>query len=363
MQTIKPVTDFLFRHRRHVATVAFFAGFFVDIITFRTINLTISQIILTGYLLIVAGSILILSGPVRTDAKGITKHVRTWLPIVHQYVTGNLLSAFLVLYFSSGSFSQSWPFLIIVALAALSNETSFFEKYRTSFQTTLFFFNLVLFFALAVPIAFGSLGLLTFLSSIGVSILVFILFFLAGKFFAPTAFKDNGRSIIGGALGMCVLVVALYMTHLIPPIPLSAKNIDVYHSVEKVGDTYVVLDEVRTWYERFLDIGGVPLHLGEGESAYVYTSVFAPARFGANIVHRWEMFDEDSGEWISKNTVRFPILGGRPNGYRGYSFMENPVPGHWRVSVETPQGGVIGRVELLVVRVATPVDVIQKTLE
>jgi len=360
---MKKLTEFLTHHKHHLATGAFVVGFFVDIITFRTINLDVSQIILTGYLLIVGGSILVLASPLHVGASKIDTSMRAWLPIIHQYVAGNLLSAFLVLYFSSGSLSQSWPFLIVVALAAFSNETFFIEKYRLPFQTTLFFLNLVLFFALATPIALGSLGLLTFLSSVGVAIAFFILFFLLGRFFAPSAFLHNASRIAGGVLCVVVVVVLLYVTHLIPPIPLSAKSIDAYHSVVKVADTYVATDEVRSWYERFFDIQGVTLHLSPGESAYVFSSIFAPAHFGAGVVHQWELFEPELGKWVIKNRVSFPILGGRPEGYRGYSFMDNPTSGRWRISIKTPDGAVISRMSLIVEQVKTPPVTAPKILE
>lgn len=360
---MKKLTEFFIRHKHHIATVAFFVGFFVDIITFRTINLDVSQIILAGYLVIVAGSILVLASPVHAGTSKIDQSMRAWLPIIHQYVAGNLLSAFLVLYFSSGSLSQSWPFLIIVALAAFGNETFFVEKYRLPFQTTLFFLNLVLFFALATPIALGSLGFLTFLSSVGISVGFFILFFLIGRFLAPSAFSENTSRIVGGVLTVGIVVVLLYVTHLIPPIPLSAKSIDVYHSVTKVGDVYLATDENRSWYERFLDLQGITLHLTSGESAYVFSSIFAPAHFGADVVHQWEHFEPESGRWIVQNTVRFPILGGRPEGYRGYSFIESPMSGRWRISVKTPDGAVIGRIHLIVEQTQTHLVTVEKVLK
>lgn len=360
---MKKLTEFFSHHKHHLATIAFVGGFLVDIITFRTINLDISQIILAGYLIILAGSILVLASPLHRGVSKIDQSMRSWLPVIQQYVAGNLLSAFLVLYFSSGSLSQSWPFLIIVALAALSNETFFIEKYRLPFQTTLFFLNLVLFFALATPIALGSLGLITFLSSIAISVAFFVLFFLLGRFFAPNAFLENTLRIVGGALSVVVIVILLYVTHLIPPIPLSGKSIDAYHSVVRVGDTYIATDEARSWGERFFDIQGVTLHLASGESAYVFSAIFAPAHFGARVVHQWELFEPALGKWVIKNIVSFPILGGRKDGYRGYSLIEDPALGRWRVSVKTPDGAVISRMYLIVKRVQTPMTVAPKVLE
>lgn len=357
--------DFLitfFKNKRHLATVAFVVGFFVDIVTFRTLNLEVAQIILAGYLVILAGSIIVLAILERTPTSGILKFIRSWLPVVQQYAAGNLLSAFLVLYFSSGSLSASWPFLAIVALAALGNETFSIDKYRIPFQTTILCLALILFSALATPIAFGALGFFTFLWSLGFSIGAFLLFFIAAFLVAPDSFLKHAGRVIVGALTVVALTLVLYVTNLIPPIPLSAKSVDFYHSVEKVGDVYVAEDESRTWFERFIDTDGITLHIAPGAPAYVYTSIFAPAHFGADIVHRWEWFDPLSNTWVTKNRVGFPILGGRNEGYRGYSLIEDPAAGRWRVSVETNEGAVIGRAHLRVLRTLTPQATTQRTL-
>jgi len=363
MPKIKSLLDFVSAHKRRLATAAFALGFLVDIITFRNINLDLSQILLAGYLTILAGSILILAAQTEAKKTGVMRHVHAWLPIVQQYAAGNLLSAFLVLYFSSGSFSASWPFLLLVAFAAIGNERFSLERYRLPFQTTLFFLNLMLFFALATPIALRSLGFFTFLSSIAISLAVFVSFFLIGSFVARRAFRENARRIGAGALSVGALILTLYATHLIPPIPLSAKSIDFYHSVAKVGDAYVAIDEERSWFERFLDIGGVRLRLAAGEPAYVYTSIFAPARLGTDVVHRWESFDKTTGDWVTRDVVRFPILGGRAEGYRGYSLAPSPTPGRWRVSVETSEGAVIGRMYFMVERVPAPVATVTRVLD
>ncbi|TAJ15606.1 DUF2914 domain-containing protein [Patescibacteria group bacterium] len=358
---MKKIAQFLDRNKRHIATLALVLGFLVDTLVFRNIDLTLSIAILSGYLVLAASSILALASHPRSIPTGFLGRVREWLPVVHQYATGNLLSAFLILYFSSGSLSQSWPFLFIVAIAILGNELITTEKYSIPFQTTLFFLNLSLFFALVAPILLNSLSVSTFLISIIVSLLVFTGFLGIG-YVLSRAFATHLHRVIGGVVVVVLVVVGMYFTSVIPPIPLSVKSIGFYHSVTKVGDTYVSEDEAREPYERFFDIGGITLHLAPGEPAYVYTSIFAPAHFGAPVVHKWEYYDTSEKKWITKNTIKFPITGGRPEGYRGYSLIEFPSPGKWRVSVTTTAGAVIGRSTLNIIRVATPVAISQNTI-
>ena len=344
------LTDFLSRHKRHVATLALVFGFIVDIITFRSLDLTLAQLILAAHLLIVAGSIFILSTLQEKEEAGFFGFIRSWLPVVLQYSTGNLLSAFLVLYSGSGSLAQSWPFFVLVAVAAAGNEGLKLDTYLLPFRTTLLYLNLLLFSALAVPILVHSIGIGSFLAGTAGATAVFALYAYLGRFLFKQSFGQSFGRIEKNAAATLAVFALLYFTNLIPPIPLSIKTIDFYHAVYKTGDAYVAVDEQRPFLERFFALAGITLHVPESADAYVYTAIFAPARLGTEIVHRWEYFDAAKGAWVTKNTTPFPIVGGRDGGYRGYSFTENPKAGRWRVVVETTRGQVVGRAYLTVER-------------
>ncbi len=342
-------------NKHHLATVALIVGFLVDLITFRTINISLAQIILSAHLFIVAGAILIGALPMPQKKRSFFSVVRSWTPVAHQYSTGNLLSAFLILYSASASFTASWPFLVLVAVAAVGNEVIRLRKYKLPFDVGLFLLNLILFFTLAVPIALGSIGVFTFLASLLVSAIVFQMFRRTLRFIAKETYIKNKKSI-GVVSGFVFsLIAVLYITNIIPPIPLAVKDIDFYHFVERSGDTYRVHDEARGFLDSFFDIGGTELRLTNEEHAYVFTAVFAPADLDTDIVHRWEFYEEGTQQWVTGNIVAFPIVGGRQGGYRGFSFTEAPTPGKWRVSVETESGQTVGRAYLTVKRVNTPV--------
>lgn len=341
------------RHQHTLATAALIVGFAIDVITFRTLSLTIAELVLAAHLTVVAGTIVVSVLPVRGRGEKLVAQIRTLTPLLHQYSTGSLLSAFLVLYAASGSLVASAPFLILLVIAAVGNETLKLQTYRLPFQTTLFFLNLFLFAALATPIALGMLGLMTFLAAAVAAVGVFIMFMLVLRFILGRAYHIHQNAVRTGFVSVLGLLVFLYFVNVIPPIPLSVKTAGAYHSVTKVGDHYVVADEERVWYERFFDLEGVRLHLAPGSRAYVYTAVFAPARLNTTVVHRWERFNSTSGAWETHSMANFPIVGGRAGGYRGYSFVDGPAPGRWRVSVETARGQVIGRVYLTVIRAPT----------
>lgn len=356
------LTTFLKENRHRLPTIALVGGFFVDIITFRTLNLVYAQMLLAIHLFIVAVSTIILALPIR-GSTAFTRTAKMWVPIAQQYSLGNLLSAFLILYSASGSLAASWPFFTLLAIAIIGNETLHTQKRRLPFTTSLLFLNLLLFSALAFPMFAGSISVATFLVSLVIASVVFQFFRFALRFAAREAFMKNRHAINRSAVAVLVVVTTLYFTNLIPPIPLALKSAEFYHAVERVGDTYFVTDEERSFLERFFDLFGMELRLAEGEDAYIFTAVFAPARIDTNVVHRWQYRASSAEPWRTEHVTQFPISGGRSEGYRGFSATEDPLPGEWRVSVETTRGQIIGRAYLTVTRVAVPVSTEQVALE
>ena len=353
-----------FRNNKHrLATVALLFGFLVDIVTFRTLDLNYALIILGVHLFIVAFTIIILSVPRNLEERGFFAGVISWLPVLQQYSMGNLLSAFLVLYSASGSLIASWPFLLLVAIAAIGNETLKLQKYRLPFQTSLLFLNVLLYSALLVPIVLGSITVVSFFLSAVAAIFVFSIFRRLLWLVARNTFSERRRSINRGALFMVTAVVVLYVTSIIPPIPLTLKAADFYYLVKRTDATYIAVDDERGFFERFFDVGGKTLTLASGEPAYVYTAVFAPARIDTSVVHVWERYDETTEGWFAQNTVSYPITGGRRDGFRGFSFTTSPTAGQWRVSVENARGQVLGRRYLAIEIVESPPPRTQITLE
>ena len=156
----------------------------------------------------------------------------------------------------------------------------------------------------------------------------------------------HGILVSAGLIYLCLNV--LYFTNTLPPLPLGLKEIGVYHHVERVNGGYYVQTENAPWYESF---GNPTLHVVPGDTLYVFSSVFTPVAIKTDIVHRWEYFDGTTKKWRQVSTIRFPVLGGRDGGYRGFSLQPGINAGTWRVSVETPEGRLIGRISFLVVAV------------
>jgi hypothetical protein len=214
-----------------------------------------------------------------------------------------------------------------------------------------------------VPIFVHSISTWSFLVSIATATTVFALYVYFGYFVLRDSFGQNFGRIQNSAIATLIIFSILYFTNLIPPIPLSIKTIDFYHDVHKTADTYIAIDEKRSFLERFFALSGVTLHVSEGSDAYIFTAIFAPAKLGTSVTHRWQRYNEASGTWVTTNTVSFPILGGRERGYRAYSFTDNPTVGRWRVVVETGRGQVIGRAYLTIKRPVTQNTYVDRLLE
>jgi hypothetical protein len=104
------------------------------------------------------------------------------------------------------------------------------------------------------------------------------------------------------------------------------------------------------WYEAYLNYNDI-FHQVAGDPVYVYTAIFAPNDLSTTIEYQWQQ--NESGKWVTTDTLSFPILGGREDGYEGYTVKSNVMPGYWRVNVITQYGQLIGRVAFSVVEAPT----------
>ncbi len=163
-----------------------------------------------------------------------------------------------------------------------------------------------------------------------------------------------------GAAIVFVVINLLYFTNIIPPIPISLKSAGIYHSMQRSGNDVTVTYEQQPWYAVF---SPETLHLAPRDMVYAVSAVFAPAQLSTTVVHRWEKYDDINELWTTDSVISFPIEGGRDGGYRGYTTKDGLMPGLWRVSVETANGQVIGRITFNVVAATTPAPVLTKVIQ
>ena len=343
------IKEFWATHERTLSVVAIVAGFIPDMLALRRVDLLPETILLYSYLAIIGICIFLIHLTEEGLFRGrMAEAFRPWLSLSLHFTFGSLISALLVFYSKGGSLWRSWPFLLFLLGIFISLEV--FKKYgeRIVVQMGMYFFAIFSFCIFAVPLWLGTIDTSTFLLSGAVSVLVFFLFFFLLSVTGPKRLRGSrvGILVSAGLIYLCLNV--LYFTNTLPPLPLGLKEIGVYHHVERVNGGYYVQTENAPWYESF---GNPTLHVVPGDTLYVFSSVFTPVAIKTDIVHRWEYFDDTTKKWRQVSTIRFPVLGGRDGGYRGFSLQLGISAGKWRVSVETPGGRLIGRISFLVVAV------------
>lgn len=271
-----------------------------------------------------------------------------WYVNILQFTFGGLLSAYLVLYFRSGSLAASWPFFLILAVAFYANERLKKHYERITFQVSLFFLSIFSFSIFILPVIFHSIGRDIFLLSGLVSLIALWAFVKLLEFFSFEKFYKSRRLLILIISGMFVGINVLYFTNLIPPIPLSLKEGAIYHSIIKdAHGLYIVTGEREEPLRYFITYDTVRIR--EGEPLYAYSAVFSPARLNTDIVHVWQ-YKKSDGEWVTRSRIHLFLVGGRENGFRTYSMSSSLHEGKWRVNVENPQGQTLGTIRFEVVR-------------
>ena len=336
-------------YERYISPLSLVAGFLADnYILMRRVDLWQTNALFFSYLTIAAVGIflinLIEAGRIRWRWM---VAVAPLIPVVVQFSFGGLFSGYLSLYSRSAGFAASWVFVIAVAALLIGNERFTRLYVRFAFQMSLYFFVLFSFFIFFLPVVFSAIGPAMFIVSGFASVGVLALFMRFMGLFIPEIVKRERARVARSVAVIFVVFNVLYFLNFIPPLPLALKEAGVYHAVTKIGTEYHLSAEQEHWFAELFSFNTV-FHASVGQSAYVYTAVFAPSGLSTTVYHEWQYLDSTSNSWLTVTTQSFPINGGRDGGYRGYSVKSNLTPGKWRVNVKTQYGQLIGRVKFTV---------------
>jgi len=321
--------------------IAFVGGFIFDTVTLNRIDSLLDQAVFVFYLCVAAGGILLVHA-VETDTwtPTLLKRNKPWLPVLIQFPIGGLFSGFVIFYTKSASFFTSWLFLAILVVLFVGNEFLHRRYERLVFQVSMFYFALLSYLVMLIPIIVGDINTGVFILSGLTSLFVIALLLQGVMRLFPDVYKRSAKTLVLSVGGIFILWNALYAANIIPPVPLALKDIGVYHSVVRTDGAYEVLGEAPVWF-RFWRSTAYVFHRAPGSAAYCYSAVFAPTRITTDIYHVW-MRQNAAGEWIRESRIPFMIQGGRVAGYRGYTIKANLMPGNWRCVVETGKGQVVG---------------------
>ena len=335
---------FFEKYENHISSAILVVGFIVDNFTLRGVDIWWDDGLLILYLLIAGVSIICMNlydgGKMKTP---FLEKARPWFMFAMQFVLGGCFSASFIFYSRSATLSASWPFLLVIFAYLLGNE--FLKKHyiRLSAQIGVYFMAIFSFSIFFVPIVLKRIGDNMFIVSGLISLCLISIFILILNFVTPKEIRRIRKILFFMISGIFVFVNILYFTNMIPPIPLSLKEIGLYTSVKKnTNGTYTLTGgQAKSLYSFFNSTE--TFYLKKGESAYLFSSIFSPAKLDTQVVHVWLNYDEVTKKWVDVGHVKLSIYGGRGDGYRTYSIQNALTPGLWRVDIETESGQLIGR--------------------
>ena len=344
MSPQKYIPPHILPYLRFAPTVALFAGLVFDLFTLDRPDAIFENTVIIGYLLIAAITMSVLH--YRAPEKNSYRHLV--LLSILQFSFGNLASALMILYSRSGTLTGSAIFIVFLAALFLGNELFKTRYARIYLRISIFFILLTTYLAIAMPVLLNRIGVTVFLISVAASLVIMMAFIWFISRLGTPEIPVPAKRLFVVITGIAIIFVSLFFTNLIPPVPLAVKEIGIYHSVARSGDTYFVEYEKPQWYEFWLDTDNVYSQPSAGTPTYCFASIYAPSELETQIRHRWERFNTQTETWITVAYIPFSITGGRENGFRGFTLTSQVTPGEWRCSVETSRGSLIGRTQVTV---------------
>lgn len=258
--------------------------------------------------------------------------------LAFHFVLGSLLSVYSLFFLKSASFFSSAIFVVLLLGLMVGNELKSVQKSGIDFKIALYVITVFCFFSMIFPVILGFVGRVPFLLALAATggFLFGMYRILQGK---VGTILLRRRLILPGAI-VAVAFTLFYLIGWIPPVPLSAQKMGIYHGVGKAGDLYQ-LQHQKPWW-KFWHSGDQDFVARAGDKIYFFAGIFSPARFDDSVYIRWSQYNEKLG-WMGTDRIPMRVAGGRQGGYRGFTNKANYTPGDWRVSVETSDGREIGR--------------------
>jgi hypothetical protein len=340
--------------------VAFFiAGFIFDAIALQRIDELFGIIQQAVYVTIAAGLIAVELILHERELKPPRWLARLWpyREFLLQFMFGTLLNVYVIFYFKSASALASLGFIAAIGALSIAHEFRKFGRYQTQLHVSILSLCLISYFGLLAPILVGYIGAIPFFGANVAAwfCMVFYRRWLENRL--DVSYELLRTHVLFPFAGVQILFVLLYVVRVLPPVPLSASYMGIFHNVEKVEGEY------RLTYtrpeEKFWQHGDQTFLAGDGDTIFCFVRIFAPARFKDQLQVRWLYYDEAKG-WQSSDAIPLAIVGGREEGYRGVTKKSNYQPGDWRVQIETADGREIGRISFTVEREMNPESRVEK---
>jgi hypothetical protein len=332
------------KHERKMEVLFFCLGFGFDVFaTGEGVDHTMMIVQQIIYLLVIG---VILYSDVLREAHGgeaqfgpRMEKIWSYRSLALHFALGTLMNLYSIFFLLSASFFSSIVFVLVLFGALVLNELKVVRNRGADVKVALFVICLFCFFSLMFPLVFGHVGLLPFLCAFLTTLGVVGAFYLRLRGRAGPGHLKQKLLIPG--LSVSGIFLALWLFGLIPPVPLSAKKMGVYHRIEKEGDDYVLYHE-RAWW-KFWQNGDQDFVARPGDKVHFFAAISSPARINDSVFVHW-MFHTQKG-WSGSDRIELHITGGRKGGFRGFTTKQNfdYGDGRWKVAVETSDGREIGR--------------------
>jgi hypothetical protein len=271
--------------------------------------------------------------------QGFTKRVWPYRGLLLHFLMGTLLNIYSIFYIKSASVFNSLLFLILMIGIILANELPSVRRSHVSSKAAMFTVCLFSFISMIFPFVFGFVGWIPFGLAIATTLwLVYVQYRRLRKKIVDE--KVLWQSLLAPASVVLIVFLCFYFFGLVPPVPLSVPEQGVYHGVQKQQGHYELLTEdVRDpWWRLSEEV----FHAAPGDKIYFYAQVFSPSRFADAVFVQWSWRDPQRG-WQKLDRIPLPIVGGRREGFRGYTVKSNYQPGEYRVQVLTANEQEVSR--------------------
>lgn len=332
------------RYEKWWPVVFFLLGFVYDVATLDRIDSVFGIIKHTAYLSTISAflalEILALAG--KFAPTGRLGTAWKYHELVMHFLLGSLLSEYTLFFFKSASLWSSVVFLLLLGSILLLNEFKEFKgNSGVPVRVALFSLCLITYFLYLVPVIRGFVGTGPFVLSIAAACLVvFIITTILRKRLPGNDVLVREKLLLpfGGVLGA---IVALYVLHWIPPIPVAVRYMGIFHEVKKEQGAYHLGYTRPRW--KFWQRGDQAFSARPGDKLYCFVRIFSPAHFRDQVQIRW-LFDDPRLGWQMADVIPISITGGRDEGFRGFTFKSKYQPGDWQVRAETTDGRELGRI-------------------
>lgn len=343
------------KYDKFIPAAFFLSGFLFDILTLSQIDdlLTlIQQGIYITTLFIFLYFRTLEHAALWTASERIAKIWQYNNEILH-FIFGSLLSSYTLFYFVSGSLATSFAFLLFISSLLILNEWPKFQSQNLMVKYALLGLCLFSYLFVVVPIVLGFVGIVPFALSLLLGVLIIFLYYkiLTKKSLDAKALL---RSVLIPPATVAFLLMLFYLLKILPPIPLSAQYIGIYHDVEKVsvtqpnGETrtdFILKYDRPKW--KFWQNGAQTFTARTGDKIHCFVRVFAPGTFKDEFFFHW--LKKGRLGWESQDRIANTITGGRKEGFRGVAMKSNFEPGEWQVQIETSSGQEMGRLYFTVI--------------